>query len=184
MLQWRPPSPLLRAVARLRVSLIVCGVAVGAPSADSRIKENAEVEYHYQRFLHIFEYTHVVPAVPPPFSTPWRIFDLLDDVRGLCARCSGGGGGSGARESAAEALHRVAAARPAVWDAHGPHGSLSLSKKYAVKGKRSTGPHRKPSCTPTADVAKAPPQVRAGIPQDRHRRLSQQQHVGGHAQAG
>ncbi len=33
-----------------------------------RIKKNAEVEYHYQRFLNIFEYNHVVNAVPPSSS--------------------------------------------------------------------------------------------------------------------
>lgn len=91
----------------------------------SRIKENAEVEYHYQRFLHIFEYTHVVPAIPPPFSMPWLLCEMLDDLR--AAICGGGGG---APSSAAEALHRVAAARPTLWDAHGVNGSLSLSKKY------------------------------------------------------
>ena len=77
-----------------------------------------------------FEYVHVVPPIPPPFSTPWLLYRLLGELWGLLCGGGGGGGGAAGAERAAEALYRVAAARPSLWDAHGPHGSLSLPKKY------------------------------------------------------
>lgn len=41
----------------------------------TRIKRNAEVEYQYQHYLHIFEYQHVVHHLPPPFNAPMLLWD-------------------------------------------------------------------------------------------------------------
>jgi len=51
----------------------------------TRIKMNAEIEYRYQRFLHIFEYQHVVHHLPPPFNAPLL---LLDSCRSCCGTAS------------------------------------------------------------------------------------------------
>ena len=59
----------------------------------SRIKSNAETEYHYQRFLHIFEYLHVVETIPPPLSAPWLLLAALHEALsfvGLCGRSEQG----------------------------------------------------------------------------------------------
>ena len=91
----------------------------------SRIKSNAETEYHYQRFLHIFEYLHVVETIPPPLSAPWLLLAALHEALsfvGLCGRSEAG-------QSAvpfAEALHRVAVARPVL----GQRTQGPVSKKY------------------------------------------------------
>ena len=41
----------------------------------TRIKKNAEIEYRYQHYLHIFEYQHVVHHLPPPFNAPLLLWD-------------------------------------------------------------------------------------------------------------
>ena len=103
----------------------------------SRIKKNAETEYHYQRFLHIFEHIHVVETVPPPLSAPWFILEVafeLGTLIGLChspskGRGEGAGGGGGAGGAMmSEALHRVAAARPMLGQL--ARTQRSVSNKY------------------------------------------------------
>jgi hypothetical protein len=74
----------------------------------SRVMKDAAVEFHSQRFMHIFEYIHVVHPLPPPFSIPWII-------------CGGGGDKDPAR-----ALFRIANERPSL-----QHGeSTAASKKF------------------------------------------------------
>ena len=41
----------------------------------TRIKQNAETEYRFQHYLHIFEYQHVVHHLPPPFNAPLLFWD-------------------------------------------------------------------------------------------------------------
>ena len=42
----------------------------------SRIKNNAEIEYIYERSLHIFEFQHVVHTLPPPLNVPSLLWSL------------------------------------------------------------------------------------------------------------
>ena len=73
----------------------------------SRIKKNAETEYHYQRFLHIFEHIHVVETVPPPLSAPWFILRLrLNSVPSSAFVTRRARGGGKAREEEEEAAAR------------------------------------------------------------------------------
>jgi len=41
----------------------------------ARIKTNALQEYHFQHYMYIFEYQHLVHAVPPPFNFPLLLWD-------------------------------------------------------------------------------------------------------------
>ncbi len=99
-----------------------------------RIKKNAEVEYHYQRFLNIFEYNHVVNAVPPPLSLPLLLADALGEALRSCSRrCSR------ARsryddddDDSVGALQRLAAQMPGVASGGG-HSSMPLSKQYVQR---------------------------------------------------
>ena len=43
----------------------------------SRIKKNAEIEYHYQRFLHVLSTFTSSTSTPPPFSLPWLVLQLI-----------------------------------------------------------------------------------------------------------
>ena len=77
----------------------------------ARIKGNAEVEYHYQRFLPIFEHNHVISAIPPPFSLPLLLTKLIAEIgaslrRYLCHQ------DISLAELGVEKLHKLAAARP------------------------------------------------------------------------
>lgn len=92
----------------------------------SRIKKNAVVEYHYQRFLPIFEHNHVVHPLPPPFSLPLLLYDLADEI---LSRCLGNGDGRSIAESGVEALHRLAAARPS----NQRQARTPFSKKYVQR---------------------------------------------------
>jgi hypothetical protein len=85
----------------------------------SRIKKNAEVEYHYQRFLPIFEFNHVVYALPPPLNLPWLLRDLFADLLSICTR------NAHLTLSDVEELHRMAAERP--WN---ERYSSATSKKF------------------------------------------------------
>lgn len=91
----------------------------------SRIKKNAHVEYHYQRFLHIFEYNHVVHTLPPPFNIPYLLWDLA----------TGRYVGPVDANDTMEALHQVARSRPSRKEGRGgaagkARGPAALSKKY------------------------------------------------------
>ena len=94
-------------------------------------KKHADVEYHYQRFLPIFEHHHVVHAVPPPFNIPWLLKDLLEELLERCGTTgvssgSGGDGGDGnGAPRGVDALHKLAAARP-----EASRHSSTTSKKF------------------------------------------------------
>jgi len=90
----------------------------------ARIKSMADVEYHYQRFLPIFEHNHVVSAIPPPFSLP-----LL--LRNFLLECSASWTSSAASlaERGVEKLHRLAAARPS----NQRLTRMPIAKKYVQK---------------------------------------------------
>lgn len=45
----------------------------------SRIIKEALTEYHFQRYLHVFEYQHVIHAIPPPFNLPLLLLELLQN---------------------------------------------------------------------------------------------------------
>ena len=77
----------------------------------ARIKGNAEVEYHYQRFLPIFEHNHVIAAIPPPFSLPLLLTKLLAEIGAALRRYMCRTDISLA-ELGVEKLHKLAAARP------------------------------------------------------------------------
>ena len=47
----------------------------------SRIIKEALTEYHYQRYLHVFEYQHVVHAIPPPFNLPLLLIDIVNSLQ-------------------------------------------------------------------------------------------------------
>mmetsp|Transcript_302 Transcript_302/g.686 ORF Transcript_302/g.686 Transcript_302/m.686 type:complete len:1370 (-) Transcript_302:267-4376(-) len=47
----------------------------------SRIIKEALTEYHFQRYLHVFEFQHVIHSIPPPFNLPLLLIDIFDAVR-------------------------------------------------------------------------------------------------------
>ena len=122
------PPLMLAYVLLANVVLVNLLIAMFADTY-SRIKKNAELEYHYQRFLHIFEYVHVVHATPPPFSIPLLLLDSWRELRASCRRRYHGK--SARLLSAAEALHRVAAERPEQpYGVGGASSATGTSKKY------------------------------------------------------
>ena len=113
--------------------------------------KNAEVEYHYQRFLNIFEYNHVVHAVPPPLNLPVLLLAELQQTFsfvGRCLTCGGGGGGvvwnqgvMRPRDSGdllVEALEQVS---PDL-QAGGPgQQTMPISRKYVQRYLKGEGDH-------------------------------------------
>jgi len=92
----------------------------------TRIKINAEIEYRYQLFMHIFEYQHVVHHLPPPFNAPLLLWDS-------CKACFAGRAG---RERAARMDFDVFAGDMDMYGGPsviGLQGGTPLSRKFVQR---------------------------------------------------